>query len=276
MRILFFVSISICVSSFINKPRIKSFTGRYVVQLNFDNFDTIGYLNIYADSTYSYSWIDEPGILRCDSTVYFFCHTHGKFKMEDGSIDFNPYEKARTYYQILNSIFSIHPDRKGSWVMWYNRSRSFPAYTINQADNKIKVTTIKHARIREWGESLIIENVSPIYYLNSKNAFSTEWIIYFDKKSSKIAAKSVLVDGKCVVTNYWKNGNVKSIEKCSPGKKRGYGVYYCENGTRLESNRSNGLQIDTTFYCNGKPRHIYNKLANKSYYFSENGESIKE
>lgn len=129
--LLFFISIS-WVFCYCQKAD-SSIIGKYEAALNFDKFDTIGFLHLYADSTYTYENISGKENLNCDSTLYFFCNKTGSFSIRNNMIDFNPRKKDRTYYEILRSKFEFYLSKSGQWIIKDGTSRSFPAYTIVKA-----------------------------------------------------------------------------------------------------------------------------------------------
>jgi hypothetical protein len=111
----------------------SSVIGKYAVALNFDKFNTIGYLHLYSDSTYTYENISGKVESNCDSTLCFFCNKTGSFSLGNNMIDFNPKKKDRTYYEILRSKFEFYLNNTGQWIIRDGTSRSFPAYTIVKA-----------------------------------------------------------------------------------------------------------------------------------------------
>lgn len=129
--LLFFISIS-WVFCYCQKAD-SSIIGKYAVALNFDKFDTIGYLHLYSDSTYTYESISDKEISNCDSTLFFFCNKTVSFIINSNMIDFNPRKKDRTFYEILRSKFEFYLNKSGHWIIKDGTSRSFPAYTIVKA-----------------------------------------------------------------------------------------------------------------------------------------------
>ena len=99
-------------------------------------------------------------------------------------------------------------------------------------------------------------DIDSVIFIKEYEKRYTDWTIYFEKNKKKLAYKSVVKSDTCSITNYWRNGKIKSIDTYVNKGKYDFRLScsdsYCQNGQQIVHWCTDANFFVTRYYCSGK------------------------
>ncbi|MBS1635842.1 MAG: hypothetical protein JST26_07945 [Bacteroidetes bacterium] len=112
------------------------------------------------------------------------------------------------------------------------------------------------------------EDLDTLYYAHDPNI--GKWkVLYSPKQTAAIGYKR---RDTAIVINYWRDGKIKEVKKTIGS--RIYEESYCSNGQLIQ--RGTLREINEKYYCNGKPKYLYDKQTGVAKYYADDGFLIME
>ena len=149
-----------------------------------------------------------------------------------------------------------------------------PNLSIGQEVVKISTNDTNKIKIVEEMEGE--EELGKRFFPLENIMLLSNWIIYDGKDQNSKVSECLCRQDTCTIYHYWPGGRLKSISKYKNGFVH-YEKLICENGVVLkERNPLKRNESDTTYYCNGKIKTIYDKTSNNYSYWLENGNAVME
>jgi antitoxin component YwqK of YwqJK toxin-antitoxin module len=112
------------------------------------------------------------------------------------------------------------------------------------------------------------ESLDTLYY--AADPLIQKWkVLYNSKEAAAIGFKR---RDTSIVINYWRDGKIKEVKKTIGS--RIYEESYCKNGQLLQ--RGTLREINEKYYCNGKPKYVFNKQTGVAKYYAEDGFLLME